>query len=96
MIMLVGNKVDICNGDPSKRTVSKSEGQSLAESNSAIFEETSATENINVKSVFEELMESNKNITIEIYDSHENGVKIDEPLGERLGRARTESNSCTC
>ena len=59
VVMIVGNKVDLCTEDPSLRKVTKEEGEKLASSQKAMFEETSAVQNINVKSAFEALMERN-------------------------------------
>ncbi len=57
VVMIVGNKVDICDEDPSARKVTREEGEKLAASQKALFEETSAIQNINVKAAFETLME---------------------------------------
>ena len=57
-IIIVGNKVDLCESDTSTRKVTREEGEMLAESQKAMFEETSAVTNINVKSVFDTLMQS--------------------------------------
>ncbi len=59
VMVLVGNKLDLCLKDPSMRKVTREEGQKLAEAQKALFEETSAVENINVKEVFENLMQRN-------------------------------------
>ena len=64
VIMLVGNKVDLCTEDSTVRKVTKEEGEKLALQHKALFQETSATHNINVKSTFETLMQK-------IYDSIE-------------------------
>eukprot|EP00826_Nyctotherus_ovalis_P065494 TRINITY_DN962_c0_g4_i2.p1 TRINITY_DN962_c0_g4~~TRINITY_DN962_c0_g4_i2.p1 ORF type:complete len:199 (-),score=55.75 TRINITY_DN962_c0_g4_i2:140-736(-) len=58
VVMLVGNKVDICNDDASARQVAKEEARSFAAQEGILFEETSAVQSINVKSAFETLMES--------------------------------------
>ena len=58
VIAIIGNKVDLCRSDPSLRQVTLEEGKNLASSQGALFKETSAVENINVKDVFEGLIES--------------------------------------
>ena len=55
VIMLVGNKLDIVESDPSKRQVSTESGQDFASENSLLFMETSAVADVNVRDVFEEL-----------------------------------------
>ena len=55
VIMLVGNKLDIVEADPSKRQVSMESGQDFASENSLLFMETSAVADVNVRDVFEEL-----------------------------------------
>ena len=57
-IMIVGNKVDLCEEDPSQRQVTKEEAEKLSASQKTMFEETSAVKNVNVKSTFENLMQS--------------------------------------
>ena len=61
-IMIVGNKVDLCSKDPSMRKVTHEEGEKLASAQRAMFEETSAVENINVRPAFENLMQRNNEI----------------------------------
>ena len=64
-IMIVGNKVDLCEEDSSQRRVTKEEAEKFAASQNAMFEETSAITSANVKSAFENLMQSTKlNVTI--------------------------------
>ncbi len=57
LIMLVGNKVDLTQNDPSARKVSYEEAQKFAENNNLFFEESSAIECINVKEIFENLLQ---------------------------------------
>lgn len=56
-ILLVGNKVDEVNADPSKRRVKPEEGLQFAKKNGLMFIETSALEGENVKEAFLELLE---------------------------------------
>ncbi len=58
IVMLVGNKIDLCGDNPQAREVSQEEAQQLADEHKAHFEETSATRNINVKDTFQFLMQS--------------------------------------
>jgi len=57
VIMLVGNKIDICKDNPNLRQVSRDEGMRLASENKLLFEETSAIASTNVISAFERLLE---------------------------------------
>lgn len=57
-IMLVGNKVDLCEADPKARQVTKEEGQRLADHQRLMFMESSAVEDVNVRSSFEDLLQS--------------------------------------
>lgn len=60
IIMLVGNKMDLCK-DNDLRRVSREEGMKLAHDNNLLFEETSAITSINVVNAFERLLEGLKN-----------------------------------
>ena len=57
VVVLVGNKVDVCEDNPRAREVTQEEAQKLATANRAFFEETSATRDINVKDTFYNLMQ---------------------------------------
>ena len=57
IIMLVGNKVDLCKENPNARQVSREEGMRLADENKLLFEETSAITATNVVLAFERLLE---------------------------------------
>lgn len=59
--MLVGNKIDIANNNPSQRKVSKEQANAFAKKNGLLFEESSALFDLNITDVFERLLE-------EIYD----------------------------
>jgi len=56
-IMLVGNKVDLVEHDPSTRDVDKLIAAEYAEKNGLFFVETSAVQNTNVKNMFEILVQ---------------------------------------
>jgi len=56
IIMLVGNKSDIPDQNPSKREVTKEEGLKFANENKLLFTESSALSNYNVNELFEELL----------------------------------------
>ena len=56
LIMLVGNKVDLCEKNSSMRKVSKEAASTLAKENKMLFEETSAVTAQNVNEVFEKLL----------------------------------------
>lgn len=56
IIMLVGNKVDLCQRDQNARKVSSEEGEKISKENGLLFFETSAIEGVNVTQVFEKLL----------------------------------------
>lgn len=56
VIMLVGNKLDICEKTPSERKVSFDRAQEFATENNIHFRETSAFTDHNVRDVFEVLV----------------------------------------
>jgi GTPase SAR1 family protein len=57
VIMLVGNKIDLVEKNPSLRKVSKEEAKKLAQDHQMLFEETSAVTAQNVTDVFEKLLQ---------------------------------------
>ena len=58
VIMLVGNKVDLCDSKPEIRRVSHEEGANFAKANGLLFEETSAVTVIRVREAFENLLQA--------------------------------------
>ena len=56
--ILVGNKYDLCEEDPSKRMVNYEDAQAFALENNLLFTETSALANYNIEKTFEELAKS--------------------------------------
>jgi GTPase SAR1 family protein len=60
MMILVGNKLDLCEDNPSKRMVQSEEAKTFAEENNMLFEETSALQDYNINKAFEDLATSNK------------------------------------
>ena len=61
VIMLIGNKHDLVQEDPSKRAVSIEEAADFANKYNLLFMETSAKSGYNVKEAFENLVESKSN-----------------------------------
>ena len=59
VIILVGNKVDLVEKNPSLRKVSQADAQSLAREYQMLFEETSAITSEKVNDVFERLLNGN-------------------------------------
>lgn len=57
VVMLIGNKVDIAEGNPQERQVPYATGAAFAESNGLFFAEVSAVTTYNVKKVFEHLVQ---------------------------------------
>lgn len=62
VIMLVGNKVDLCEKKPEARKITTAEGESVAKANKMLFEETSAFTVIRVKEAFENLLQAIYNV----------------------------------
>jgi len=58
IIMLVGNKIDVCHENESYRQVLAEDGKKLANRYDLMFEEVSAVDGTNVKRVFEDLIHS--------------------------------------
>lgn len=56
VIMLVGNKIDMCDRNPSARRVSQENALRFAEQNGLIYEETSAITVTHVREAFENLL----------------------------------------
>ena len=79
-IILVGNKLD----KYLNRQVSKADGEKFAKENHLSFFQTSATDNINVKELFETYLLD----TVEIVR------KISHPIGITLSKTNTERNCC--
>ena len=57
VICIVGNKLDLIEGNPNRREVSIEEGKNFAKKNKTLFFETSAKSNNNVVECFEELLQ---------------------------------------
>ena len=53
VIMLVGNKLDLCEKNPGRRKISYELASEFAQKHNMLFMETSATEDINVRDSFE-------------------------------------------
>ena len=62
VIMLVGNKLDICEKQPSERKVSFDRANEFAQEHGLFFRETSAYTDINVRDVFEVLVQEIYNV----------------------------------
>ena len=58
VIMLVGNKLDLCEQNPQARVVSRETGAKFAYENGLLFEETSALTVVKVTEVFDVLVQS--------------------------------------
>jgi Rab family protein len=62
VIMLVGNKLDICEKQPQDRKVSTERAMEFAKENNLLFMETSAYADVNVRDVFELLVQEIYNV----------------------------------
>ena len=72
IIMLVGNKIDLCEKNPNTRKVSTEQGQKFAIAHSMLFEETSAYTVAGVREAFENLLQ-------EIYNHKSKTIKQRDP-----------------
>lgn len=72
VLMLVGNKLDICQRDPQERAVSTMRAEEFARKHNLLFIETSAFTDTNVRDSFETLVQ-------EIYN-----VRSHEEMNQRL------------
>ena len=57
VIMLVGNKLDLCEQHPTERKVAREFAADYARKNNLLFMETSAVQDVNVRDVFEYLVQ---------------------------------------
>ena len=57
VIMLVGNKVDLCENNPGARKVKTEDAQKFAAASGLLFAEASAVTSHNVSDVFENLLQ---------------------------------------
>lgn len=57
VIILVGNKIDLCEKNPQMRKVQREEAANFAHENKLLFEETSAITAQNISEVFERLLQ---------------------------------------
>jgi len=62
VIMLVGNKLDLCEQKPMERKVSTERAIEFAKENNLLFMETSAFTDVNVRDVFEVLVQEIYNV----------------------------------
>ena len=91
VIMLVGNKLDICEKNPHERKVSFQRAQEFAEKNGLYFMETSAFADLNVRDVFEMLVQ-------EIYNVKSREDQIGNQGRKKLTHfdPNLEKKSCGC
>lgn len=62
VIMLVGNKVDLCDRNPEVRKITRETGAKFAKDHGLLFEETSAITVVKVKEAFEGLLQQIYNV----------------------------------
>lgn len=67
IIMLVGNKIDLCQGNTSIQRVPTEDGKRLAMEYNMLFEETSALTSLNVTNAFERLLEGGNSFHTKIF-----------------------------
>ena len=78
VLMLVGNKLDICMRDPSQRAVSTGRAEEFARKHNILFIETSAYTDTNVRDSFETIVQ-------EIYN-----VRSHEEMQSRMNPSNTK------
>lgn len=57
IIILVGNKIDLCEKNPQMRKVTREQGENFAAEYKLLFEETSAITDQNISEAFERLLQ---------------------------------------
>ena len=62
VIMLVGNKIDLCDNNPTMRKVKVEDAKKFAQTHNLLFEEASAITSHNVTDVFEKLLQGSLTI----------------------------------
>jgi Rab family protein len=62
VIMLVGNKIDLCDRNPEARKIPRELGEKFAKEHGLMFHETSAITVVKVKEAFEELLQNIYNV----------------------------------
>lgn len=74
VIMLVGNKVDLCDRNPQIRRVARDQGYRFAKENSMLFEETSAITVTRVREAFESLLQAIYDVKSLTCKNHDNAA----------------------
>jgi len=102
VIALIGNKLDIVQGNESRREVTKEEAQSFAYLNHLLFYETSAYNDENINDIFEEILQNIYNERRKIYsrnrdndDGKKNIILKDQKYCYFLDN-NNEDNKCNC
>lgn len=92
VIMLVGNKIDLCDRNPAARKVTIEQASEFAKANRLLFEETSSITAARVKESFETLLQA-------IYNeksSASNKAKKENPSSRLTVKPPSEPNSRGC
>ena len=98
VIMVVGNKLDLCQKNATSREIPTDEAEKFAAANNFLYQETSAIDSTNVKESFEQLLES---IYIYIYiyiEIYKEGVAAPDSQGVTLNNERkaAKTKGCVC
>mmetsp|Transcript_11240 Transcript_11240/g.19940 ORF Transcript_11240/g.19940 Transcript_11240/m.19940 type:complete len:214 (-) Transcript_11240:84-725(-) len=97
VIMLVGNKVDLADKDPSSRQVYYDAAQEFARQHGLFFTETSALTDVGVKSAFEDLLQEINDAGSKSKSSSpadmSNGIRIGG-MEEQKSSGGCENNAC--
>jgi GTPase SAR1 family protein len=73
VLILVGNKIDLCENDPSMRKVPKAEAEKFSNENGVLFVESSAEACNNVRESFEVLLQK---IYSNSKENKDNGISL--------------------
>lgn len=94
VIMLVGNKVDLCDKRPEIRRVSTEEGETFAKKNGLLFEETSAVTVIRVKEAFENLLQAIYQMKLQNGTANAGKESANSKLTANLNNANRKGTCC--
>ena len=96
VVMLIGNKMDLCDRNPGARKVPREMAQKFAEANGLLFEETSAITVVRVKESFERLLQGS--LYAEIYNlkSRTMGRGTMSPVVNKLAMNPTPTEKKLC
>ena len=93
VIMLVGNKIDLCDRNPEVRKISREVGEKFAKDHGLMFEETSAITVVKVKEAFETLLQNIYNVKAQSGAGMGKESAINR-LVSNLNASKSQKNTC--